>query len=144
MGVPENDAVLLALDAELQALAKEQAAKNAAILDSSGNLWCHAAALDREDMPKIEALLAEALDADDLPLASGGKARVVHHAEEPFAYAISYLSIYVLVVWFEAAFDRERVLLDLDLRLPRITRLTEDLPPDPGPYRPAEAARGRR
>jgi hypothetical protein len=141
--VPINHPALLALDAELRALAKEQGAKNAAVLDSSGNLWCHAAELDPTDMPIIEEMLGELLDSAEVPLASGGKARVVRDAEEPFAYAISYLSIYVLLVWFEGAFDGQKAMLELDLRLPRITRLTEDLPPDDGPYRPAESARGR-
>ena len=134
----------MALDAELGAVAKEQGAKNAAVLDSSGNLWCHACELDPRDMPIIEAMLGELLDSAEMPLASGGKARVVHADAAPFAYAISYLSIYVLLVWFEGAFDGSEVLRDLELRLPRIMRLTEDLPPDDGPYRPAESMRSRR
>jgi hypothetical protein len=143
VGVPFNHPALLALDAELAALAKEQGAKNAAVLDSSGNLWCHAAPLEKTDMPIVETMLGSLLDAAEVPLSHGGKAVVVRDREEPFAYAISYLSIYVLLVWFDGAFDGPKAMAALELRLPRITRLTEDLPPDDGPYRPAESARRR-
>lgn len=48
-------------------------------------------------------------------------------------FAVSFASIYALVVWFDQAFDVERARTEVRKALPRIESLVLDLPPSGGP-----------
>ncbi|HEY1954290.1 MAG TPA: hypothetical protein VGH28_01730 [Polyangiaceae bacterium] len=58
-------------------------------------------------------------------------------------FAVSFASIYALVVWFDTAFDVERARTEVRKALPRIESLVVDLPPSGGPSDDEAAAKVR-
>src|SRR5262249_3067528 len=76
-------------------------------------------------------LLGALLSSAARPLQSGGHI----HNFAPLHFAESFATVYVLILWFDAPYDREWVGAAVRHALPTIEQLTTSLPPPdaPGP-----------
>lgn len=132
---------LAALAAALHDLAHACSARAASVIDDGNGYWCGSrggleAAADRFYRNEI-ALRPE------VQLKRGYKLTVARATEpDQFYVAESFASIYVVIVWFDRAFDPFTARAQLRSALPKIEALTMSLPPPFGPGAGAGAAKG--
>jgi hypothetical protein len=133
---------LSALNRALRELVAECEAACAAVIDDGNGLWCTSrpgfdSAADRFYREEIAA-------CPDVQLKRGVRLRVVRQDPPDRAYvAESFASIYVVVLWFDRAFDPFTARSRVRSALPRIEALTIALPPPSGPEAGAGAGKAR-
>jgi hypothetical protein len=134
----------------LAALATECGGPFSFVLDEGNGLWC--VGLRGEEATTLTFDQNEAADrfyrAEIVPrmmsMQRGHKFEIVRsfidvNVGSDRYYAMSFASIYALVVWFESAFDVAKTRDAVKRSLPRIEALVLDLPPSGGP----DAGEGR-
>jgi hypothetical protein len=130
--IASNDPALNALHRALCELVTDCTAKGAAVIDDGNGLWCvseapFAKAADRFYREEIAM-------RPDVQLKRGGGLHLVRHDAPEHAYvAESFASIYVVIVFFDAAFDPFTARTNVRKALPKIEALTLALPPPFGP-----------
>jgi len=124
---------------ELSGLAASSGGAFAFVLDEGNGLWC-VGVPNREPMTQTfdENRAADRFYAAEVaPLADamrrGGRIDVAKMDGDDRYVALSFATIYVLVVWFKGEFEAPLVRARMRRVLPNIEALVVDLPPDGGP-----------
>jgi hypothetical protein len=142
VGIRSNNPALNALHAVLLDLATECEASCVAVIDDGNGLWCTShigfeKAADRFYRTEIAL-------QPDVHLRRGKPLHVVRDQPPDRAYlAESFASIYVVVMFFDRAFDPFTTRTRLRAALPRIEALTLALPPPFGPDGSDSEGQGR-
>ncbi len=138
MALGRDDVTWTKLYEALAALARACGGTFAFVLDEGNGLWC----VGLSDAPPTTATHDEDRAADRFyraeivpqmtTLRRGLSLDIVRTDGDCYA-ALSFASIYVLVVWFERAFESTLVRARMRRALPIIEALTLALPPSGGP-----------
>ena len=139
---PTSNPAWSALNSALSNLVAECEGVCASVIDDGNGLWCAShrgfdSAADRYYREEIAA-------RPEVQLNRGTRLRVVRQVPPDHAYvAESFAAIYVVILWFDRAFDPFTARSRLRSAVPRIEALTLSLPPPFGPDAGIGAAKGR-
>ena len=142
MTIRSSDPALNALQRALCDLVLECDGTCAAVIDDGNGLWCTS---NPGFEPAADRFYREEIAAQPtVQLKRGVHLHVVRHDPPARAYvAESFASIYVLILWFDRAFDPFTARTQLRRALPRIEALTLALPPPFGPDAGSGAGKAR-
>lgn len=142
MGIRSNDPALNALNNALLELAAECEASCVAVIDDGNGLWC--ASHRGFEQAADRFYRTEIAMQPDVHLRRGKAFHVVRDDPPNRAYlAEAFASIYVVIVFFDRAFDPFTARTRLRAALPRIEALTLSLPPPFGPDAGGGEGQGR-
>lgn len=113
--------------AALTDLVCDTGATNVVVMDAFNDLWCRSQGWLVEQ--RAFDALAHALSTAAKPLNRGGKIDVANERVR----SVSFAGVYVLILLFDARYERASIDFAIRRALPRIEALTTALPPPDGP-----------